>query len=100
VIPLVNEMFGKDYKGDEEVIFHPDTHYVNQEGGHEEKRITDSFFSIVSDTEERYLLECQSTSDNSMLVRLFENPTQAASIRTRLTTSASRSRYRPSRSCS
>ena len=78
VIPLVNEMFGKDYKGDEEVIFHPDTHYVNQEGGHEEKRITDSFFSIVSDTEERYLLECQSTSDNSMLVRLFEYATQAA----------------------
>ena len=78
VIPLVNEMFDKDYKGDERIVFHPDTHFINQEGGNEEKRITDSFFSIVSDTEERYLLECQSTADNSMLVRLFEYATQAA----------------------
>ncbi|MCD8045281.1 MAG: hypothetical protein LUE90_01255, partial [Clostridiales bacterium] len=44
----------------------------------EEKRITDSSFTIIGVQTKRYLMECQSAPDNSMLVRIFEYATQTA----------------------
>ena len=78
LIPMVNEIFGKHYRGDEKIIFHPNEHYLNQQDGNEDKRITDCDFSIIGETEERYSFECQSLPDNSMLVRIFEYVTQIA----------------------
>ena len=58
LIPLVNEVFGKNYTGSEKIVFHPNEHFINQQDGKEQKRITDSSFSIISDdgSEENTLL--------------------------------------------
>ena len=78
IIPVINEVFGKDYRGDERIIHHPDIHFINRQDGTEEKRITDSIFTISSKTDEKYLMECQSYGDSSLLVRIFEYITQEA----------------------
>ena len=47
VIPVINEVFGENYSGKEEIIFSPNEHFLNRQGGNEEERITDSSFKIV-----------------------------------------------------
>ena len=42
------------------------------------KQISDSCFDIQGETKKKYHTECQSVSDNSMLVRMFEYGTQIA----------------------
>lgn len=78
IIPVINEIFGSHYSGDEEIIFAPNEHFLNQQDGVEEKRITDSSFVIAGKEKRRFLCECQSTADSSMLVRIFEYATQVA----------------------
>ena len=63
VIPVINEVFGKHYRGDEKIIFRPNEHFLNQQDGKEEKRVTDSAFTILGETEDRYLFECQSKAE-------------------------------------
>ena len=75
LIPVINEVFGKHYSGTETIVPHPDTHFLNQQDGLEDKRITDSAFSIAQD---KYLFECQARPDNSLLIRIFEYGTQIA----------------------
>ncbi|MCI9389885.1 MAG: hypothetical protein HFH54_09430 [Lachnospiraceae bacterium] len=33
VIPVINEVFGEDYSGKEEIIFSPNEHFLNRQGG-------------------------------------------------------------------
>ena len=75
LIPVINEVFGKHYTGKEPIIPHPNIHFLNQQDGNEEKRITDGNFTIASDN---YLFECQARPDNSLLIRIFEYGTQIA----------------------
>ena len=76
LIPMMNEIFGKHYTGSEEVILHPNEHFLIQQDGHEQKRITDSLFSIRGETEDRYLFECMAYYDNSLVIRVFEYAVQ------------------------
>ncbi len=80
LIPVINEVFGKHYSGNERIIFRPNEHFINQQDGLEQKRITDSSFSIISDdnSEDKFILECQSTDDDTLLIRIFEYITQEA----------------------
>ena len=80
LIPVINEVFGKNYSGNERIIFRPNEHFINQQDGKELKRITDSSFSIISkdNSEEKFILECQSTDDDTLLIRIFEYITQEA----------------------
>ena len=79
LIPVINEIFGKHYTGKEKIITHPNEHFINQQDGKEQKRITDSSFSIISDHhEDKYIFECQSTADDTLLIRIFEYITQVA----------------------
>lgn len=78
IIPLINEIFGEHYSGQEKIIFSPNEHFLNQQGGNEDTRITDTSFKIVGTETKKYHLECQSSTDNSMLVRFFEYDTQIA----------------------
>ena len=78
IIPVINEIFGEHYSGQEEIIFSPNEHFLNQQGGNEEERITDTCFRIEGKESKKYHLECQSSADNSMLVRFFEYDTQIA----------------------
>ena len=85
IIPVINEIFSTQFTGDEEVIFSPNEHFINRQDGEEEKRITDSSFRIVGKEEKRFLCECQSTADSSMLVRIFEYAAQVALDEGRIT---------------
>ena len=78
--PLVNEVFGKNYAGDEKIMQHPNEHFINQQDGKSQKRITDSSFTIIdsSGNEAHFIIEEQSTPDNTMIIRIFEYATQVA----------------------
>ena len=78
IIPVINEVFGEHYSGQEKVVFFPNEHFLNQQGGKEEERITDTTFRIEGQETRKYHLECQSSTDSSMLVRFFEYDTQIA----------------------
>jgi len=80
LIPLINEAFGKNYTGDEEIIQHPNEHFINQQDGRSKKRITDSSFTIIDKygNKTRFIIEVQSTPDNTMIVRIFEYSAQIA----------------------
>lgn len=78
IIPVINEVFSESYSGDEKITFSPNEHFLNRQGGYEEERITDSSFKIQGKETKKYHLECQSSNDNSMLVRFFEYDTQIA----------------------
>ena len=78
IIFIINEIFGESYTGDEEVVFGANKHFLNQQDGDEEKRVTDSSFEIVGKTRKKYHAECQATADGSMLIRFFEYDSQIA----------------------
>ena len=74
IIPVVNEVFGEHFTGKEKVVLKENEIFLRQQDGGEEKRITDSSFAIVgieSDDSKQYHLECQSTADGSMLIRMY-----------------------------
>ena len=71
IIPVINVVFGEHYSRDEKIIFSPNEHFLNQQGGNEDERITDSSFQIQEAETKKYHLECQSRPDSSMLVRFL-----------------------------
>ncbi len=48
ILPVINEIFGEHYTGEETILFSPNEHFINQQDGNECLRITDSSFKIVS----------------------------------------------------
>lgn len=78
IIPVINEVFKEHYTGKEGIVFSPNEHYLNQQEGKEDERITDTCFQIIGEQSRKYHWECQSSVDNSMLVRFFEYDTQIA----------------------
>lgn len=81
ILPVLNEIFGEHYSGTERIVFSENEHYLNRQGGKEEQRITDSAFTVfrsITSPGKKYLFECQSTADSSLLVRIFEYATQIA----------------------
>ena len=78
ILPVINELFEENYTGDETIIFFPNEHFQNTQGGNEQKRITDTSFSVIGNTAKRYHFECQSTVDYSILIRIFEYDAQIA----------------------
>lgn len=78
LIPIVNDIFHEHFSGKENIIFYPNEHFINQQNGQEQERITDTCFEICSTKNKKYHFECQSTNDSSMLVRMFEYDTQIA----------------------
>ncbi len=76
--PLLNEIFGESYSGCEPIHFGTNEHFMNQQHGQGDKRITDSSFTVSGILLIRYHLECQSTSDATMDRRMFEYDSQIA----------------------
>jgi len=64
MIPLINVAFKRDYPVDAEVV-----QFSNEHEGPAGSRITDSVFQIG---DKIYHIECQSTADNKMVVRMME----------------------------
>lgn len=78
ILPLINEAFGENYTGNEEITFFPNEHFISQQDEGEQKRITDTNFVVYGKTRKNYHWEVQSTPDSRMLIRLFEYDAQIA----------------------
>ena len=79
LLPLLNEVFGEHYLGQERIRFSVNEHFLNRQDGEENKRITDTSFLVeVNGVTKRYHLECQVTTGHSLIVRLFEYDAQIA----------------------
>ncbi len=80
LVSFVNELFTESYGKDVRVEFLQDVHEQNQLDGSIEKRTTDTYFRIVDEHGNcrKYHIECQSSADSSMLVRIFEYGAQIA----------------------
>ena len=78
IIPVINEMFHTSYTGREKITFSPNEHFLNQQDGSEEKRVTDSCLMLDGDFYKRYHFECESLPDNTISVRIFEYDSQIA----------------------
>lgn len=46
LLPVLNEVFGEHYTGEEYIDFSPNEHFLNRQAGEEEKRITDTSFTV------------------------------------------------------
>ena len=63
-VPLINEVFGTSYPEDIEIIQKRNEHHTKQG-----EIITDSHLLIE---DKAYHIECQSTADSSMVIRMIE----------------------------
>ena len=75
IIPVVNEMFHKRHSNKDEIKVLNNEFFINRQDGKQVERITDTHFMIGTI---RYHLECQSTSDGTMMYRIFEYDSQIA----------------------
>ena len=73
ILPLINDVFGMNYKGNEEILLLQNEHFVNDVESIGE-RIVDSTFLVVGkdNSRKRYHIECQTNEDSSILLRIFE----------------------------
>ena len=75
IIPVVNEMFQKQHDDDEKVTVLNNEFFINRQDGAQAERVTDTHFLIGHD---RYHLECQSSTDGTIMYRIFEYDSQIA----------------------
>ncbi|MCD8326901.1 MAG: hypothetical protein LUC90_09565 [Lachnospiraceae bacterium] len=78
LLPVLNEVFGESYTGEEFVDFSLNEHFMNRQDGKQDKRVTDTSFTVYGSEKKKYLFECQSRPDSSILIRFFEYSTQIA----------------------
>ncbi len=81
LLSLINEMFPDiNYEGDEEVKQLNETYFFNKGKGQQDKKITDLAIEVTDHHGIRRLfhLECQSTPDGTMIIRMFEYDVQIA----------------------
>lgn len=82
LIPLINEMFkgkGIHLTGHERLEFSANEIFLNRQDGEQSKRITDSSFTVNDrGCIRRFHVECQSSTDGSMIIRMFEYDAQIA----------------------
>ena len=64
ILPLINEAFGRNYPANEPII-----QFSNEHEGPRGATISDSVFRVK---DKIYHLECQSTPDANMVVRMIE----------------------------
>lgn len=76
---MINEIFHENYIGDEEILFFPNEHFLNQQDKENKERITDTNFTVFGKVKKKYHIECESSlPDGKITVRLFEYDAQIA----------------------
>lgn len=79
IIPVISEIFGEAYTGEEEIRFFPNEHFLDQQGEADKERITDTNFTVFGKTPKKYHIECESSlPDGKITIRLFEYDAQIA----------------------
>lgn len=78
LLPVVNEIFHETYTGQEQILLKENEIFLRQQSG-EEKKITDSVFAVIANGfSKNYHLECQSSPDGSIIIRMYEYDSQIA----------------------
>ena len=75
IIPVVNEVFNKNYGRNANIVSRANEHFLTQQDGKQDKVITDSNLIIEGVS---YQIECQSTTDGDMIIRVWEYESQIA----------------------
>lgn len=75
IIPVVNELFNQNLHEDTKITTQENEIFLYRQDGNLTERITDSHLIIDL---KHYHIECQSTVDNTLLVRFFEYDSQIA----------------------
>ena len=79
IIPVINEIFGETYTGEEEIRFFPNEHFLDQQDKPDKERITDTNFTVFGKIPKKYHIECESSlPDGKITIRLFEYDAQIA----------------------
>ena len=79
IIPVINEIFGEAYTGEEEIRFFPNEHFLDQQNEADKERITDTNFTVYGKMPKKYHVECESSlPDGRITIRLFEYDAQIA----------------------
>ncbi len=79
IIPIINEIFGETYTGEEEIRFFPNEHFIDQQNEADKERITDTNFTVFGKIPKKYHVECESSlPDGRITIRLFEYDAQIA----------------------
>lgn len=79
IIPVINEIFGETYTGEEEIQFFPNEHFIDQQDEADKERITDTNFTVFGKIPKKYHIECESSlPDGKITIRLFEYDAQIA----------------------
>lgn len=79
VIPIINEIFGETYTGQEEIQFLPNEHFIDRQNEADRERITDTNFTVFGKIPKKYHMECESSlPDGKITIRLFEYDAQIA----------------------
>ena len=79
IIPVINEIFGETYTGEEEIQFFPNEHFIDQQDEADKERITDTNFTVSGKIPKKYHIECESSlPDGKITIRLFEYDAQIA----------------------
>ncbi len=79
VLPVINEIFGEAYTGEEEIRFFPNEHFLGQQDEADKERITDTNFTVFGKVPKKYHVECESSlPDGKIMIRLFEYDAQIA----------------------
>jgi len=81
LIPFINYMFDMNYSKKAHIYRNANERYLDQQGGSQDKRITDSLIKIrEDDVTHTYHVECESKDDidGTIIVRLFEYDAQIA----------------------
>lgn len=79
IIPVINELFGEMYTGEEEIRFFPNEHFLDQQDEADKERITDTNFTVFGKIPKKYHVECESSlPDGKIMIRLFEYDAQIA----------------------
>lgn len=82
IIPVVNEIFGTKFTGKEPIKVMSNERFLPQQGGAQTKKVTDSYFEIwCGDKVYCFHIECQSSEDGTMILRMFEYDAQIAAER-------------------
>ena len=81
ILPVCNELFNSGYSGNEIIVKTENEIFLHKQDGKEEKRITDTSLVIkksMEDIGKGYHLECQSTKDGTLIIRMYEYDSQIA----------------------
>lgn len=79
ILPVINEIFGEEYTGEEKIEFFPNEHFIDRQDAADKERITDTNFRVFGRLIKKYHLECESSlPDGRITIRLFEYDAQIA----------------------